>query len=122
MRDGPEWRFLAKTDLPGGRALQEAGGWRVVGGWRGRGSAASLTPIAVFENAPRPEYRGQRVVGLPVRRRPPAGTRTEARLKIATWIDYEHDYWAGFTEELAAQEGLHERSPSWGVPGLRPWL
>jgi transposase InsO family protein len=47
--------------------------------------------------------------------------RTEARLKIATWItgcynarrlhgvcgwrspiDYEHDYWAGFTEELAA--------------------
>ncbi|MFE2179238.1 IS3 family transposase [Streptomyces sp. NPDC059455] len=48
-------------------------------------------------------------------------TRTEARLKIVTWItgfynarrlhsvcdwkspiDYEHDYWAGFTEELAA--------------------
>ena len=48
-------------------------------------------------------------------------TRTEARLKIATWItgfynarrlhsvcgwkspiDYEHDYWAGFTEEPAA--------------------
>ncbi|MFF7594824.1 integrase core domain-containing protein [Streptomyces mirabilis] len=48
-------------------------------------------------------------------------TRTEARIRIATWItdfyntrrlhsvcgwkspvDYEHDYWAGFTDELAA--------------------
>jgi transposase InsO family protein len=48
-------------------------------------------------------------------------TRTEARIRIATWItdfyntrrldsvcgwkspiDYEYDYWAGLTEELAA--------------------
>ncbi|MEV7239059.1 IS3 family transposase [Streptomyces sp. NPDC051020] len=54
-------------------------------------------------------------------------TRSEARIRIATWItdfynarrlhsvcdwispiDYEHDYWAGFTEELAAQDGLHK--------------
>ncbi|WP_327435370.1 integrase core domain-containing protein [Streptomyces sp. NBC_01236] len=54
-------------------------------------------------------------------------TRTQARIRIATWItdfynarrlhsmcgfkspiDYEHDYWARLSEGLAAQEGLRD--------------
>ncbi|MGW1916931.1 hypothetical protein ACWCQS_41185 [Streptomyces sp. NPDC002076] len=50
------------------------------------------------------------VIGLFSRRRDHRLLRSTAtqRMPLESPIDYEHDYWAGFTEELAAQEGLHE--------------
>ncbi|WP_353963791.1 integrase core domain-containing protein [Streptomyces sp. NBC_00124] len=102
-------RTAAARAAHGGSA-GPAAGWASSSPWAGSARASTAVSEA-FNSVLKVEYVHRHTFA----------TRTEARIRIATWItdfynarrlhsvcgwkspiDYEHDYWASLTEELAA--------------------